>query len=323
VTKRIYRSILGASSIAIIGLVGMACGGSDDTTITPPPDTGSPSDGGAETIVDSTLPIDTAFDAPFDAPAIPVKALTMMLSQTTTVAGGTTTYATYATARVVDTTATGGGKCTIARMGTCDVVECDLSSLGGDAGIDAGTIRAPNASDIHFNSPTIGDVELHTDKFGLYDVVTGTRKYFVADDVIKTTAAGSDIPAWTDKPGTAPGDVTLTAPACASGACADVDRTADLQATWTGGTTGVVSATYVTTETGKKSVVVSCSFKATDGKGTIPKAALAKLDKADGTTIKGVAMIGPSSTSTFKSGEYDIVLFISGSGGSGTFNVTK
>ena len=327
-TKRIFRSTSSVSMIAFACVAVSACGGSDDSTVAPPIDTGTPSDSGAETNVDSTVPIDTAFDAPvdvpFDAPAIPVKALTLTLSQQTTVSGGETTYATSATARAVDTTATGGGTCSITRIGPCDVVECDLASLGGDAGVDAGTVKAPNAGDIHFDS-ALASTEIYPNKFGLYNTVTGTTKFFAAGDTVTTTAAGGgSITPWSKMPvGTAPGDVTLTAPACVGGACPDVDRTVDLQATWTGGTTGVVSATYVTTDSAKKMAIVSCSFKATDGKGTIPTAALAKLDKADGTTITGAATLGPSSTSSFKSGEYDIVLFLSGSGGAGAFKVSK
>jgi hypothetical protein len=111
-----------------------------------------------------------------------------------------------------------------------------------------------------------------------YASARGETQFFAGGDVLVATGAGGpDLPAFKASV-VAPNDIVLTAPACALTGCPDLDRTTDLQVTWTGGGAGEVFATYETLGA-EHLVIVSCHFGAAGGMGTVPAALLGLLEK--------------------------------------------
>jgi hypothetical protein len=323
-------SVVCASTLAMAAGLGGFLGCSSDSGGggTPVADTGG--DGTSETTPPSDSGDSAVGDTGGDTPITSTKGGSISLSQTTTVAGSTTIYTTVVSAGFSNGGSTSTGfKCTSSKIGGCDVFECDLTPAGDagvDGGTDSGTVKAPTAGDITLTGGKIASagIVLTADATtGLYKAVTGTTKLFDGGETITAKAAGDVVPAFDGKTVAAPGDIKLTSPACASFACPDLDRTVDLNATWTGGSSGNVVVSLSTSQKDKRSASILCTFKAADGKGTISKDALAKLDKADGTTITGFESFGPSNSTSFKSGDYDILLIASATGASGTFKASK
>ena len=178
-------------------------------------------------------------------------------------------------------------RCTTSEEGSCRVTACDLGGPAPDAGPteDAGAILTPHAGEI-----TIGatPITLTPTSDGVYATKTLTEKIWdTADFSVK--AAGATVPAF-EKLLQVPASITLTAPVLPDApAKAEIDRSADLALTWTGGGGGVVTASAITSllegTTLKKSATVSCTYPANAGTGTIPAAALGKLLVGDGSFV--------------------------------------
>lgn len=230
------------------------------------------------------------------------------MSQTTITAGATTIesyslFASFANATGTTGTGTSGSGCSTSTEGACTVMDCTIAS--GDAGTpggtgDAGSAKAPNAGDIAVSASL--DVTLTPDgTTGSYAAKTGQVKLFAPDEDIAIDAKGNDVPAFKTNL-TAPSLVTITAPTWPTpGQPLQIDRSKPLDLKWSDGKNGNVVVS-VTSSSASKVGMVSCTFKAADGAGTIPSAALGKLDAAGSATIA----INGSSTDSVKAGDYTV-----------------
>jgi hypothetical protein len=194
--------------------------------------------------------------------------------------------------------------CTSSKEGVCTVVVCDAPAAPMDAGapVDAGAPPKAGAT-------------------GAYAPFTAQTKIYSDGQTLKAVAAGADVPTF-DQSNPVPGAIVVTAPTCMTGMCesAGVDTTKAYEFKWTGGKAGTVTASLSTTELATmKSAIVSCSFDAATGMGTVPAAAMAKLLKADGTKIFGTISASPGVSKTFSAGDYEVVYSVTASGASGTF----
>jgi hypothetical protein len=213
--------------------------------------------------------------------------------------------------------------CTSSKEGVCTVVVCDAPAAPMDAGapVDAGAPpKAVNAGEINI---TGGDapIKLTPGATGAYAPFTAQTKIYSDGQTLKAVAAGADVPTF-DQSNPVPGAIVVTAPTCMTGMCesAGVDTTKAYEFKWTGGKAGTVTASLSTTELATmKSAIVSCSFDAATGMGTVPAAAMAKLLKADGTKIFGTISASPGVSKTFSAGDYEVVYSVTASGASGTF----
>lgn len=241
----------------------------------------------------------------------PTKVGTVSLSQTSFKAGAQTFFTFSASAFFAEAAATtGDNKCKTSTEGACQIVECDTS--GATTPPPSGTPgKAPHASDITVTGA--GNVTLTADDKGVYAAKTGQTELYKPDTDVAVKAKGDSVPAF-DKSIKAPSNITVTAPAWpAAGQPFQLDRTKAINLTWTGGTSGDVSASFASTTTGKLASV-TCKFPAKDGKGDVPAAALGKLL----VTTSGTIALSTSSTVAFDAGDWKLSLMAIGGAMAGT-----
>lgn len=116
-----------------------------------------------------------------------------------------------------------------------------------------------------------------------YNAVSGKTALWNGGETLTITADGKDVPAFSTSL-TAPSKLTLTAPALPStpnGALV-ITRNADLAATWTGSSTGQM-VLYFDATTSTSAFATTCTFNASDGKGSVPAAAFSDYPKGGGT----------------------------------------
>jgi hypothetical protein len=248
-----------------------------------------------------------------------VKGGAISLSQSGLVIAGVTYYSSSASAAFYTATVTGSSNCTTTTLGGCTVTECIIPA-------DAGTatpVPPESAGDITLTGPSLkladgGVVTLKFSDAG-YSAAATSTKFWAGGDTLTATAVGATVPAFTSQHVTAPTDLTLTAPTCASFACGAFSRTADLPVTWTGGTASAVTVMLSSTSAAK-SVLVLC--KPASSPTTVGSAAMAKLGQSDA-GFSNFFGVTPSNTNTFTAGAYSVSLSASGAGGLGTFTTSN
>lgn len=204
--------------------------------------------------------------------------------QSVVVAAGTE-YASYSFAAGFtrgEITSTGGG-CDFQDDGPCRITDCTTQSA------DAGTPSYETAS-AGVLTLTGGNqpLTLTPDASGSYTPLSGQEKLWSGGATLTIAAAGADVPAFQETLyGAAP--VTMTSPALPpAGTQATFSTSAPLTLTWTGGTGGTVTAMLTRSIQGSttRTVMLSCTYPATDGSGTVPASAMGALPPgADGTFV--------------------------------------
>ncbi len=167
------------------------------------------------------------------------------------------------------------------------------TNTGSDAGapavteLNAGTITITGASlDAGPTTIAFGVIPGASPPTNGYVPSSSQGLFFAGGDTLQATSAGGpDLPAFNVSV-VAPSAVTLSAPVCGNATCADVDRTKDLVVTWTGGGAGKLQAIYETLSD-QHAVIVTCTFSAASGTGTVPLAVLAKLEATGDPGITG------------------------------------
>ena len=225
------------------------------------------------------------------------------------------------------TPAANGIVCTASTVGDCLVSACTISDVG-DAGaappaataLDAGTLTIMGAG-ASKATLVFGTVSPSSMQKGYPSVAADTQFFSGGDSISVVGAGGADLPAFKAQMVIAPNDLTLTAPDCSAG-CPDLDRTQDLAVTWTGGGAGHVKASFETVGDTAAGYVF-CTFDATAGTGTVPKAALAALgDTRDGSTT-GVELFDGSSEANFTVGDVPTTFSVQLAGIEGLLSVSK
>lgn len=206
------------------------------------------------------------------------------------------------------TTATG---CEASTEGSCSVLVCDSSQAadGGTVVPEAGApAAAPNAGTITVSETAEFDIALKGDDSGTYDFFFGSAQVWSPGNEISITAPGATVPALDEKL-PAPADVKITAPAWpAPPATLSIKRSEPLNLTWTDGTTGDVTVMFSSVK-GTRSATISCKFSADAGEGSVPAAALGKLEQDAQSTIS----VGSSSTKTVDKSGWSITMTATGS----------
>ena len=85
-------------------------------------------------------------------------------------------------------------------------------------------------------------------------------------------------------------------------AAADVDRTKDLSVAWTAGGAGNVKASFETVGDAATAYVF-CTFAASAGTGTVPKAALARLGNTRDGITRGIELFASENETKFDVGD--------------------
>jgi hypothetical protein len=195
--------------------------------------------------------------------------------------------------------------------GACQIQNCAPILTAQDAGplinSNAGTITVTGET----GSPEVLTFDSSTKT---YTATTNTLPYSPCD-VFTVKASGGAFPAFSGKSGAAPSLVTLTAPMPSTGALGiatyAIDTTKALTWTWTGGSAG--AQLIFTVEAAND--ILTCSFDAMAGTGTIPADVVAMFPIGTPSLI-----ILTSSTKTLSAGGSSVLFIVGlGVGGIGEF----
>jgi len=195
--------------------------------------------------------------------------------------------------------------CQTSESGPCHVTICPDSQGDEDGGapLSAGTITIAGGS---------APLKLELSDVSAVYQSSQTDVTFTAGATATVSATGGDVPAFDGKTAKVPADITVGTD------YATIDYTKDMTVTWTGGTDGKVGVTLVAADT--SIATIACTFDASAGTGTIPKAAFASFPKCDdASTAICTYSIGPIATTQFTAGDYGITFTATGNGKIGTY----
>lgn len=123
-------------------------------------------------------------------------------------------------------------------------------------------------------------IDISPDSKKQYAVSSGNTALWNGGEMLTASADGKDVPAFTTSL-VAPSKITLSAPA-APGGSLTVARSAGVNATFTGTSSGVV-VLYFDIAAGQAAYAATCTFDAKSGSGQIPAAAFADFPAGEGT----------------------------------------
>jgi hypothetical protein len=167
--------------------------------------------------------------------------------------------------------------CTIEPVGPCKLISCqaiDAAARPAAKLTSAGTITATGGL-----LPAAG-ISIMAAGDGTYTPVTGTVPLWAGGDTLTFTAAGGPVPGFT-KTAVAPAvGLSITMPTIANGGAVAISRSSDFVIGWAVTGAAVGKTAILVGGTGGKSL--SCSFDVAGMSGTIPTAALGKLEAGPG-----------------------------------------
>lgn len=194
-----------------------------------------------------------------------------------------------------------GARCDVETIDACTVCLVDLTApLGDQTPLDAGVISLAGAELPADGIELAWDAELEA-----YGAFLGDAPLFDGGQTITASSAGGELPAWGEQSVETPGEIAVTAPDCSADDCV-LDRSGDLEVTWTGGGAGDVEVSVSTTDNETAAVVVYCTFEATAHQGTVPAAAMAQLQQSDRETVFGQFLVAPTSAITFPVADWNV-----------------
>jgi hypothetical protein len=229
----------------------------------------------------------------------------------------------YATAFFVDASipTTTRASCETTTVSGCTVNVCDTTS--SDASDASSAKKAPNAGTITITGgslPSSGLTLEPSGKNGAYAMASLSDVAFESGAALTVSASGGDVPAFEGHSVHAPSDLDVTSPALDPQSPIVLDRSKSLAVAWSDGKDGDVTVSLTTTKVGGgRYAQVQCKTSAASGKASIPAAALAKLDDADGSDVFGSISVSSSSSSSFKAGDYETTFLVVGSPVIGVF----
>ena len=175
-----------------------------------------------------------------------------------------------------------GSACDIHDDGPCRITDCTTEP--SDAGtptyetVSAGTVQVMGA-----NQP----LSLTPDASGTYDAITGQERLWSGGGTLTISASGGAVPAFQDTLFAA-APVNLTSPSLPAPGSPQITMSTSgpLNVAWNGGMGGTVTAMLTRSITGAttRTVMLMCTFPATDGAGIVPASAMAAIPPGpDGT----------------------------------------
>lgn len=184
-------------------------------------------------------------------------------------------------------------------VGPCEIRNAMSAEGGGFPNyFDAGLLRVEGGTQT---------VELGLDPGGFYDAFTADTALFAGGETLTISAQGSDVPGFTTTV-VAPAHVQVTAPVYPVGLPYAVDRSADLTFTWTGTSDGQIRVRFGGPQAPPDlGTTVTCWFSPGDGTGTVPGAALERIQLA-GTGTLAVDVVSTSVVTTAGWGAVDITV---------------
>jgi hypothetical protein len=193
--------------------------------------------------------------------------------------------------------------------------------LGGPP-FDAGALPSAGTITITGGSISPSFVLNPTGAGGPYATVSAQKQSFNAGDTLSVTATGGQVPAFSGKTVTAPGEITLTAPMFDAIGQTSFSRATPLAVTWTGASSGSILVLLTTSQPNVRAVEVACIYPAPTGSASVPAAVLGMIDKADGKTISGRLGVQPIVDAPFTSGMYSVVFRARATSQGGNFTAT-
>jgi hypothetical protein len=162
--------------------------------------------------------------------------------------------------------------CTQETVGAACTADTCMGTSNYRAEPQAGTITA---------SSNGGMIVVTPDAMGYNaDSVVGSALWTMPMAALTFTAAGGVVPAFSET-FCGPVSATITKPASPPGVGPGrgltIDRSADLGVEWTGGAVGDLEVVLTDDSDAPTTVAVHCLFTGASGRGTVPKAALAKI----------------------------------------------
>lgn len=246
-------------------------------------------------------------EASLDHPKVTRQGL-IAISQEAAAGGTSTTYAAYATARFYEFAgehAPIDPECHETQLGSCAVTDCAL----GTSWTAAGT-RPARAGTLTIHGGLLAEPLTLTPKSASYTVPVVSRRLFLPNDTLTVSGSGDEVPAFSGSV-PAPDDLTLITPKAEVHEGTRIPRAGDLAVTWTGGGRGKVQVSLGSWRDDGRSVSVACVFPAESGRGEVPGAALARLDRP-GKTTRGTLTAVPFDERTLASGGWDITFRVMG-----------
>jgi hypothetical protein len=165
--------------------------------------------------------------------------------------------------------------CARKKFGSCELTQCDTSSMASAKYLEAGDITLEGATK---------NVKLVADAFGEYPSAHSVTPLFAAGDTLTIKAAGAAI---------GPFSASLVAPTPIDFSQASVNglltlpAASDATVSWTGGT-GTTADFYFITVDGPVVNQLECRYPVEDGTGTVPGEALQLLSAAPGLALWGL-----------------------------------
>jgi hypothetical protein len=167
---------------------------------------------------------------------------------------------------------TSGLGCAVTTSGPCTLDDCTVPDTQ-----DGGMLVSESAGTVTLSGGNLGSpLMLGYSSTEQYRPPLIGSALFDAGATFGVSAAGAAFPAFSGQSAPAPGAITITAPAVTMGMFGPTyvfDPAAPLTWGWTGGMAGdSVSFTFVNAD-----VIITCSFDAVGGTGTIPASVVAQL----------------------------------------------
>ena len=174
------------------------------------------------------------------------------------------------------------GSCEQTTSGACVTYTCP--SVSPQMGSSAGTLTLSiNGMAIAKATPNAPD-----------DTYFASVLAFSPGDVLGVSGSGADVPAFAMQTVKSPGKVTTNVPTA-------IDTSQDFTLAWSGGEPDATVIVGIARGVPNGSAGVSCTFDATAGTGTIPKALLATIQSG---APNGDVIVGQQRKTTFASGAF-------------------
>lgn len=281
----------------------------------PDPDNGG-GDGG-HVSEDGGLLADANADAGIgQPPATPNKVGNILVGQTITTVNDQEYYSSFASAMFVETTGSSSptSSCRYDRFDECWVYDCPLDNPPPKppqpryAG--AGTVSiAGGLTSYSFDIPDGG-----------YANASSQQLLFEAGTVLRVSATGAEVPAFSNKALTVPAAPFVVQEPNLSGALT-IPRARALAVSWIGAADRDVKVTVMTAQANVRSVSIVCDYPGAKSKGTIAAGAMRKLLRTDAVT-QGYVSVSSPVQNTFVSGDWVIHFLINGNANSAAFTTS-
>jgi hypothetical protein len=226
----------------------------------------------------------------------PAKSGRILVGQSVEVENLGTRYVSHASAAFVERDPQSETGCTKTPVQGCDVYECDNgATIEGVASRSAGAGKIDIAGGLTSYSlaPTAG----------AYETVTSPKRLYQAGTVLRVSATGDEVPAFSNQTLPIPAPLVVESPSF--GIVPSISRQRELALSWSGDGGRDVKIALSTAESGGHGVSVVCIFPGPATSGTVPADAMKHLLRTSDSVI-GAMTIASRVETTFTAGDWTI-----------------